>query len=213
MGCSLCKNCLHIKCSYVKTTQTLTHLLEKDSTFIEEFICQKCLDDTLPFNRLNDLSLLLLMSDMNETLFELNEKCKSFEEIYHGDVSFNPELDPDNNFYHINKNDLSAYYLDDQFNSKFGDGSFTNGLSIIHFNCRSINAHFVELTHYLDSLTNSFDVIALTETWLQQDEDEGENDDDADYVYDIDGYKRFTCSRANKRGGGVAIYAGFTVRS
>ena len=42
-----------------------------------------------------------------------------------------------------------------------------------------------------------FDVIALSETWLI------DNDSDS---FNIDGYKMFTCSRTNKSGGGVAQY-------
>ena len=42
-----------------------------------------------------------------------------------------------------------------------------------------------------------FDVIALSDTWLI--------DNDSD-TFNIDGYKMFRCSRTNKNGGGVALY-------
>ena len=42
-----------------------------------------------------------------------------------------------------------------------------------------------------------FDVIALSETWLK------DNDHDN---YNMEGYNMFTCSRVDKPGGGVAMY-------
>ena len=38
--------------------------------------------------------------------------------------------------------------------------------SIIHINCRSLRANFFEIKNLLESLHNSFDVIVLSETWL-----------------------------------------------
>ena len=43
-----------------------------------------------------------------------------------------------------------------------------------------------------------FDVIAVSETWLK--------DNDTSSSYSIDGYSSFQCSRLNKTGGGVALY-------
>ena len=42
------------------------------------------------------------------------------------------------------------------------------GLSIIHINCRSLNANFVNVKIFLENLDFSFDIIALSETWLYE---------------------------------------------
>ena len=69
--------------------------------------------------------------------------------------------------------------------------------SIIHFNCRSLPSNYNKLKYSITALDIQFDVIALSETWLI------DNDSDR---FNIDGYKMFTCSRTNKSGGGVALY-------
>ena len=40
------------------------------------------------------------------------------------------------------------------------------GLSFIHFNCRSLKSNFVNLHSYLQTLKQKFDIIAISETWL-----------------------------------------------
>ena len=70
-------------------------------------------------------------------------------------------------------------------------------LSIIHLNCRSLPSNYNKLKDCINALDFQFDVIALSETWLI------DNDTDS---FNIDGYKMFTCSRTNKSGGGVALY-------
>ncbi|KAH9376601.1 hypothetical protein HPB48_005812 [Haemaphysalis longicornis] len=52
-----------------------------------------------------------------------------------------------------------------------------------------------QLTQFLESCTNTFDAIFLTETWYRHDND----------VLKIPGYDSFDINRTSKRGGGVAI--------
>ncbi|XP_075736614.1 uncharacterized protein LOC142776588 [Rhipicephalus microplus] len=52
-----------------------------------------------------------------------------------------------------------------------------------------------QLTHFLAGLTNSFDVICLTETWYRHETD----------VLRMPGYNSFYVNRTAKRGGGVAL--------
>ena len=73
----------------------------------------------------------------------------------------------------------------------------STNFSIIHFNCRSLPSSYNKLKDSINALDVQFDVIALSETWLI------DNDSDS---FNIDGYKMFTCSRTNKSGGGVALY-------
>ena len=72
-----------------------------------------------------------------------------------------------------------------------------SNFSLIHFNCRSLPSNYNKLKDSINALYLKFDVIALSETWLI------DNDSDK---FNIDGYKWFTCSRTNKSGGGVALY-------
>ena len=73
-----------------------------------------------------------------------------------------------------------------------------NGISIIHFNCRSLTANFDKLQNSLNELKHKFDVVAVSETWL-------DSDICMDY-YKLPGYEMCHISRTNKKGGGVAIY-------
>ena len=54
-----------------------------------------------------------------------------------------------------------------------------------------------KLKESISALDFEFDVIALSETWLK--------DNDHDH-YNMEGYSMFTCSRVDKMGGGVAMY-------
>ncbi|KAJ8031441.1 hypothetical protein HOLleu_24631 [Holothuria leucospilota] len=87
------------------------------------------------------------------------------------------------------------YYSDDQFKQKFDS---EKGLSIIHFNCRSLYANFSSLETYLNELNLKFDIIAISETWLNLDSNTA--------LYELDGYDMFHVDRSNRRGGGVAVY-------
>ena len=52
---------------------------------------------------------------------------------------------------------------------------------------------------YITTLDSMFDIIALSETCL--------NDNDSDY-FNLDGYELVSCSRSSKKGGGVGLYIG-----
>ena len=65
----------------------------------------------------------------------------------------------------------------------------TKGISIIHINCRSLYANFEKLKILLDNLDFVFDVIALTETWI--------NEDNAN-IFSLDGYDFCHTNRTNK---------------
>ena len=71
------------------------------------------------------------------------------------------------------------------------------GLSIIHFNARSLNANFVKMYDYLNGLSLNFDIIAISETWIQ-----------SDYItkFQINGYELFSVRRKTNGGGGVVLY-------
>ena len=102
-------------------------------------------------------------------------------------------FDPENNFFNNIQTNCS-YYDEDFFNKQFiGDKEF----SIIHVNCRSLSANFEQLINFIGSVRKKFDIIAISETWL--------NSEPA-VDFSLPGYNMYTVNRENARGGGVAIY-------
>ena len=90
------------------------------------------------------------------------------------------KVDPDNNFFSKLTVD-SLYFTEEQFKQKFassGIGQF----SLIHFNCRDS----------ITALEFKFDVIAISESWLS------DNDND---TFCLEGYDILSCSRLNKKRG------------
>ena len=123
-------------------------------------------------------------SKFNFKAFKYTENCSNTLEAH---------IDPDSNFYNT-VNSECRYYTDEQFCNKFNTAE---GLSIIHFNCRSIKSNFVKLQDYLANIEYMFDIITLSETWLDS------NDSFEDYK--LIGYQIYHMDRTSK-GGGVAIY-------
>ena len=143
----------------------------------------------------------------NESLTENNSSdeinlpnefsLSDFDPISHTDYrifDFEERIDADNNFF--NQFQVNCqHYTDD----KFKDIKLPNkGLSIIHFNVRSLSANFSSLSDYLNTLGFHFDIIALSETWLNMNSNSN--------LYSLPGYDFCHVDRCDKRGGGVAFY-------
>ena len=78
--------------------------------------------------------------------------------------SCNGNIDPDYNC-------LNSYTANSSYHTlqQFIDNVHkSKDLSIIHINCRSLNANITDLKILLETLDFSFDVIGLTETWLNE---------------------------------------------
>ena len=89
----------------------------------------------------------------------------------------------------------SKYYSGNVFSTS--SKSLAPGISFIHLNARSLNSNFKEIDHYLSSLNYKFDIIAISETWVSEPEQN---------KFNINGYDVYHTTRKNKRGGGVALY-------
>ena len=107
--------------------------------------------------------------------------------------------DPDNNL-------IDFWNTDDVFACPSVDANtfknivkpiLKNNLSIICFNIRSFHANIDEFLGFLTNCDHNFDVIVLTETWAK---------DETHKLCHIKGYHAIHNFRAEKRGGGVAIF-------
>ena len=96
----------------------------------------------------------------------LEQKYDSFKYSEYKMCDYENKVDPENNYY----NDLALtckYFTDSQFNNDVYVNNVTKTIfSLIHFNVRGLSANFGEIQDYLQSLKMKFDVIAITETWL-----------------------------------------------
>lgn len=63
-----------------------------------------------------------------------------------------------------------------------------------HLNIRSLPAHFMEVKHLL--LQKSFDILALSETWLSEDIDS--------HILKIPSYNLYRCDRQSRGGGKIS---------
>lgn len=73
----------------------------------------------------------------------------------------------------------------------------TTNLKILLTNIRSLRANFGSLELFLKKKGFDYDIITVTETWI---------DDEESYGYQLEGYTMVTQGRENKRSGGVALY-------
>ena len=107
---------------------------------------------------------------------------------------FENQIDPNNNFF-ASLNKKCDYYTESEFNK---ENLCSDNLSIIHVNCRSLKANFTAFKRCIEQLNGTFDIIAVSETWLT-----GVDQID-DYM--LQNYNLAHVDRLNKRGGGVLIY-------
>ena len=88
----------------------------------------------------------------------------------------------------------SKYYNEEQFNALI---DAKNDFTILHINARSLYKNFENIKNYLMNFSKPFNIIALTETW---------GDEDKGMLFELEGYKFLYLNRSGKTGGGVAIY-------
>ena len=120
-------------------------------------------------------------------------ELRTFEFTEHNAQDLEQNIDPDNNFfYSINNN--CTYYSDEQFNQSI---TSKDQFSIIHFNSRSLYANFSNIKEYLQTFSQSFSIIAVSETWINTEKG---------MDFELEGYELRNIDRRNKGGGGVAIY-------
>ena len=108
-------------------------------------------------------------------------------------LEFEQDIDPEQNFLNSIKSQ-SSYFTDQQFNSEI---THDQGISIIHFNSRNLYANFQNVKEYLWKFKNPFNIIAISETWINL-----ERGDD----FSLLGYNFHCVNRKDGKGGGVALF-------
>ena len=78
---------------------------------------------------------------------------------------FEHDIDPESNFFQNISNNC-GYYTEEKFNKSI---KLDQGLSIIHFNSRSLYANFEKIEEYIKQFKKPFNIIAVSETWLNPD--------------------------------------------
>ena len=106
------------------------------------------------------------------------------------------EADPDNNYYNECSKQCNYYSIDSFGVESKGINHSQNNISLLHANIRSVKHNFNNLETYLQSLSFEFDVIGLSETWL--------NDTEVDN-FNHAGYVAENACRTHKTGGGVSL--------
>lgn len=97
---------------------------------------------------------------------------------------------------HQDINSLSKYFSFDEYSAAI-DSLDNNYLNIIHINIRSLHKNFDSLKSFLICLPKTPDIIALTETWLQE---------HTKHLYSIEGYDSYHLVRTNREHGGISIF-------
>lgn len=89
--------------------------------------------------------------------------------------------------------DNCRYYQYNEIREHF---QFNKSLSIIHLNNRSLSANLKKIIEYLHELSNPFDIVAITVTWIS---------DESNFALEIDNSDMFIMNRKNRIQGGVAL--------
>ena len=110
---------------------------------------------------------------MKENVSIFDDDVSNFS--HYKNYVFEKDVDPDDNY---DVNTKCNYFTNSQFTEMYSNSRF-NGMSIIHFNSRSLKANFQMIKEYLEELDMYFDVIAMTETWHKSEDD---------YMFNLNGY-------------------------
>ena len=204
INCLICSKYYHWKC-----VDPL-----KSVAISEPYYCYSCMSSALPFNhiQLNEdfqsvLDEMYSTAQLTVPLYELQSKIFNPFEMNENEYSPLYDTDPDLHCYsqefayHLQCN----YYTEDMFNLEVKNSmkSTSSSLSLFHTNIRSVSQNLNNLTAFLGTLDYKFQIIALSETWLHEQNTE---------LYNIAHYSKESSERKNRRGGGVALYVAESLR-
>ena len=162
-------------------------------------LCNYC-KSQFPFYDLDDNAFKIV-------LYEFQHGTISYDSDQLDSLFFNPildqhsclsdpnnDLDPDLNIQNVAK--FCNYETAEDLNGVI-DGSSSISFSLLHLNAPSLVKNQEALSHLLINVNHKFSVLAITETWIKENN-----------VHDIrfDGYNFVSNHRTNKTGGGVGLF-------
>ena len=122
---------------------------------------------------------------------DINFESYDYDDVWPSDALYNVEPDSSvNQSTHTN----CKYYSDRHFACNVKSDS---DFSLIHLNARSLNKNFQKIKERLDDIQLYFDKITISETWAEPNTTE--------YMF-LNGYEVCIIARANRKGGGVALF-------
>ena len=198
LTCSICMNVFHIQC---------TQLSRFDHRGLSmgdkiNWTCATCIL-LFPFNHIIDEKKFLQLAN-NKWIIKVPLICDNllfnpFEDFEVNGVLPCDKYDPDIQHFSQSQNITnichSPYFQIDEFNDSVGILPKGN-LSLIHCNIRSARQNSADFSNFLYSLHHKFDIIALSETWLNSNNDS---------IIGFSEYSQVNIYRNNKRGGGVSL--------
>ena len=169
-------------------------------------LCKPCRVYAFPFNQLENEDFYSCLNindnlDINTNINELDNMIFNPFDLNLVDNALLADIDPDLNFSWSNAESSfdCKCYTEDAFNDKIAKDKNSNKFSLIHLNIRSAQKNLFNFDAYLQNINNKFDVIGISETWLNEFTVER---------YTLDRYKHEYKLRKAKRGGGVSLFVG-----
>ena len=140
------------------------------------------------FNHLDDVSFNLALYEVAHGPVRFNNdrlECLYLNPISNCNTVISSDIDPDSNFLNL------TYYNESELNDLIGYKKDAVNFSLLHLNARSLLKNFDKFTQLLDSSQHEFSAIGISETWL--------NDINEDYV-NITGYRFISSNRVGRTG-------------
>ena len=110
----------------------------------------------------------LLVPSNSEFVESMIETPNLYESLFHEDDDSDIGMLAINEMYgHLNFETMSDYISLDQYVKKFHLQN-KEILSIFHFNIRSLDHNFIQLESLISNMPHAPDIIALSETWLNE---------------------------------------------
>ena len=166
-------------------------------------ICHICLNESLPFQSLNDEDYEFTVKN-NRHISERERdrleglKFNPFSDLRLADAASLLKRNESNLGDLVDNENIDCnYFLPNEFAERFAGKNIEDNLKLMHLNIRSISNKFDLFNHMLGSLNTNFSVIGLTETCLHDDNQDNFSFKNYDFV---------NVNRKLKKGGGVGIY-------
>ena len=175
--CSSCKSNFHTRCIY--------------TDIVDNWLCFNCTGTLFPFNHYLDddeFKYALFCFDNSieyNRLLNLRLNPFLYDNVLH---------DADDNLIKFNAINSCSYILDRTIDI---NPNCNGDFSILHINPRSFNRNKDAINTYIDNCQYQFSIIAMSETWF--------NEDDSNIIH-IDNYSLVNKPRHGRRSGGAVLY-------